>query len=245
MKVRFRLGVTLLLMVLGATSCSQLSGKPGPNSEVPRPDQILDSKLLFARNCAGCHGAEGKEGPALDLSNPVYLALVDDNVLRATISQGRPGTAMSAFARQAGGMLTDEQINSIVSGIRERWGRHGALSGTNAPPYASVLRGDPERGRTAYATFCSNCHGVDDKGGPRAGSVTNGTYLRLISDQGLRTLIIVGRPDFQAPDWRGNVPGRPMTDQEISDVVAWLASQRPHNPFALYPANSSVPGGVR
>src|SRR5215471_21863104 len=135
MKVRFRLGVTLLLMVLGATSCSQLSGKPGPNSEVPRPDQILDSKLLFARNCAGCHGAEGKEGAALDLSNPVYLALVDDDTLRATISHGRSGTAMSAFAREAGGMLTDQQVQAIVTGIRAEWGRQDILAGTQAPPY--------------------------------------------------------------------------------------------------------------
>jgi len=57
--------------------------------------------------------------------------------------------------------------------------------------------------------------------------VTNASYLSLISDQGLRTIVITGRPDFGAPDWRGNVPHRPMTDQEISDVVAWLSSRRP------------------
>ena len=56
----------------------------------------------------------------------------------------------------------------------------------------------------------------------------NRAYLSLISDQGLRTIVITGRPDFNAPDWRNNVPGHPMTDQEITDVVAWLASQRPN-----------------
>ena len=245
MKAKFTLSVMLLLIVLGLTRCSRPPGKPAPDSEVPRPDQILDAKLLFARNCAGCHGAEGKDGPALDLSNPVYLALVDDGALRATISHGRPGTAMSAFARDAGGMLTDQQVHAIVTGIRTAWAGQDILAGTNAPPYVAVLRGDSGRGRAAYATFCSACHGVDDKGGPKAGSVINSAYLSLISDQGLRTIIIAGRPDFQMPDWRGNVPGRPMTDQEITDVVAWLASQRPHNPVALYPTNSSVPGGVR
>jgi len=245
MKVRLTFTAILLLTILGFASCSLVRGKPGPNSEVPRPDQVLDSKLLFAQNCAGCHGAEGKDGPALDLSNPVYLALVSDETLRATISQGRPGTAMSAFARQAGGMLTEQQIGAIVSGIRARWGTQGVVAGTNPPPYASVLRGDPDRGRAAYATFCAACHGVDDKGGPKAGSVTNRAYLNLISDQGLRTIVIAGRPDFQAPDWRGDVPGRPMTDQEVTDVVAWLAEQRSHNPLALFPANSSVSGGVR
>jgi hypothetical protein len=29
-----------------------------------------------------------------------------------------------------------------------------------------------------------------------------------------------------APDWRGNVPGKPMSSQNVSDVVAWLAAQR-------------------
>jgi hypothetical protein len=56
--------------------------------------------------------------------------------------------------------------------------------------------------------------------------VTNPAYLSLVSDQGLRTVVITVRPDFGAPDWRGNVPGHPMTDQDIADVVAWLSSQR-------------------
>ena len=54
----------------------------------------------------------------------------------------------------------------------------------------------------------------------------NDSFLALVSDQGLRTIVITGRPDLQAPDWRGNVPGQPMSDQEITDVVAWLASRR-------------------
>ena len=48
------------------------------------------------------------------LSDPVYLAIVDDDTLRNVISKGRPGTAMSAFAQKEGGMLTDEQVNAII-----------------------------------------------------------------------------------------------------------------------------------
>jgi hypothetical protein len=29
------------------------------------------------------------------------------------------------------------------------------------------------------------------------------------------------------PDWRSRLPGQPMSAEEISDVVAWLASKRP------------------
>jgi len=47
-----------------------------------------------------------------------------------------------------------------------------------------------------------------------------------VSDQNLRTTIIAGRPDLGAPDWRANLPGRPMSPDEVSDVVAWLAAKR-------------------
>jgi hypothetical protein len=49
-------------------------------------------------------------------------------------------------------------------------------------------------------------------------------------------MVITGRPELGAPDWRGNVPGRSMTDQEITDVVAWLVSRRAENPGQPYSA---------
>jgi cytochrome c oxidase cbb3-type subunit 3 len=51
----------------------------------------------------------------------------------------------------------------------------------------------------------------------------------LVSDQGLRTIVIAGRRELGAPDWRGNMPGKPMSDREVTDVVAWLASRRVPN----------------
>jgi cytochrome c oxidase cbb3-type subunit III len=93
-----------------------------------------------------------------------------------------------------------------------------------------------------YATFCASCHGNDEKSGPKAASVTNASYLSLISDQGLRTIIIAGRPDLGAPDWRSNVPGRAMSNQDISDVVAWLSSRRPRPSLEPYSANLSFGG---
>jgi cytochrome c oxidase cbb3-type subunit 3/ubiquinol-cytochrome c reductase cytochrome c subunit len=215
-----------LAVMLAANGCGGLPGKPRQGAEVPRPDSILDPVVLYAANCAGCHGAEGMDGPAMALADPVYLKIADDATLRTVIAEGRPGTAMSAFARDAGGTLTNAQIDSIVHGIRDRWGRKASTAVDTAPPYASVVQGNAHDGEAAYATFCAHCHGTGEGGGPKAGSVTNPSYLNLISDQGLRTIVITGRPDFGAPDWRRNVAGRPMTDQEISDVVAWLSSRR-------------------
>jgi len=87
-----------------------------------------------------------------------------------------------------------------------------------------------QRGKVAYETFCESCHGPQGAGGPKGSSITNKSFLALVSDQGLRTVVIVGRPELGAPDWRENVPGKPMSDQEITDVVAWLVSHRNQNP---------------
>ena len=216
----------VLVALLAVGGCGRLPGKPAPGPEVPRPDSVLDPVTLYGANCAGCHGAEGTHGPATALADPLYLAIADDNVLRSVITKGRPGTAMSAFAQKEGGMLTEEQIDSIVRGIREMWGSTALMAGVTTPPYEASAHGDVHQGEAVYAMFCASCHGTERRGGPKAGSVTDPSYLSLISDQGLRTVVITGRPDFGAPDWRGNVPGHAMTDQEISDVVAWLSSQR-------------------
>src|SRR5271167_2019115 len=245
MKRRFAVLVLSLAAVVALVGCSA-SGKPAPGPEVPRPDSILDPVVLYSQICAGCHGAEGRKGPAMDLSDPVYLAIVDDDTLRSTISKGRPGTAMSAFAQKEGGMLTDEQINAIIRGIRERRSKPNALAGVSAPTYAAKAPGNSQQGEAVYTAFCASCHGTGAKGGPKAGSVTNSAYLSLVSDQGLRTIVIAGRPDFGAPDWRGNVPGHPMTDQEITDVVAWLTAQRPaHSATSTSSTTAtSSPGGL-
>jgi len=224
-----------VLPVLIGVACSNSRGRPGPNSEVLAPREITDFHFLYAKNCAACHGPEGKDGAALSLGDPLLLAIADDAVIRRIVTTGVPGTPMPAFATSAGGMLTDKQIDSIVTGIRS-WAKPDQVSDTSIPPYVGEAPGDPTRGAAVYATFCSSCHGPDGRGG-KASSIVDGSYLSLVSDQQLRTIVIVGRPELGAPDWRNNVPGHPMSAQEISDVVAWLAAQRPQFPT---PTNANL-----
>jgi len=240
MMVRAIFSQLLLGAFCGLTACDP-PGKPGRNIEVPRPDEVLDARLLFQQNCTGCHGAEGKLGPAMVIGDPVYLAIADDIILRRTISKGRRGTAMTAFAQSEGGMLTAQQIDSIIQGIRQRWGQGQTLKGVILPPYEAKSPGNAQQGAIVFAKFCASCHGPDGKGRAEIGSIVDGNYLSLISDQGLRTVVIVGRPDFNAPDWRSNLPGHPMTDAEITDVVAWLVAQRP-KPLVAPSVTSPVPG---
>ena len=226
----------LVVAVFASVGCGGLPGRPQANSIPVDPDKVANFMLLFQQNCSGCHGVEGRHGAALPIGDPVYLAYADDSVLREVISKGISGTSMPPFARSAGGMLTDEQVAVLVDGIR-RWSQPDALAGVQPPPYASPRPGDAARGAAAYATFCASCHGPEGKGGPQASSIVDGTFLALLTDQELRTMIVVGRPDFGAPDWRNNVPGKPMSSEEISDVVAWLAAQRPKFAGRPYPSS--------
>ncbi len=246
--MRTRLGcATLSLLALMVLAGCNLPGKPGPDDIVKRPTDILDPVTLYKQNCAGCHGTDGKQGPAPPIGDPLYLAIVDDSTLRNTISKGRPGTPMSAFAESEGGMLTSKQVDAIVQGMRQRWGQPQILQGVSSPPYAAKIPGNSQQGAAAFATFCASCHGEDGKGSAKVGSIVNRSYLSLITDQGLRTIVIIGRPDFNAPDWRNNLPGHPMTDQEITDVVAWMAAQRPSNAVTASTSatTTSSPGGQR
>ena len=216
-----------LAAALLAAGCAP-PGRPVAGAPEGIPEQVTDFALLFRTHCVGCHGMEGRGGAALALADPVYLAIADDAVLTAAVRGGVAGSLMPAFGQSAGGLLTDDQVTALVHGIRGRWARPDALGGATAPPYAAPGPGDAARGAQVFQTFCAGCHGQGGRGGPKASAITNGAYLSLISRQGLRTTVIVGRPELGAPDWRGNVPGRPMTSAEIGDVVAWLVAQRPH-----------------
>jgi cytochrome c oxidase cbb3-type subunit III len=216
-------------IVLVSAGCTSSPGRPKSDSDPLAPDQVVAFTILYKQNCAGCHGVSGSGGAAIALNNSVFLAIADDTAIRRTIENGVPYTAMPTFAQNKGGMLTEKQVEAIVQGIRS-WAKSDLPGDTTLPPYTSQTPSDAQKGAEIFRTYCSSCHGRDGRGGSKASSVVDSSYLTLVSDQYLRTIVITGRPELGAPDWRGDVEGRTMSNQEISDVLAWLSSQRPRLP---------------
>jgi mono/diheme cytochrome c family protein len=218
-------------------------GKPNPADAYQRPEQVRDFARLYGQHCAGCHGAQGNLGPAPPLNDPLFLAIVSDGVLRDIIHNGRAGTLMPSFGGAVAGpaplkpghpqflkgALTDEQVDILVKGIREHWAAERANGDEKFPSYAigdTLKEASAEGGAKVFKRACARCHGEDGLGG-KEGAVNNRAFLALVSDQMLRRIVITGRPDLGMPDFRGqHSDDRPLTEQEIADVVALLVSWR-------------------
>jgi cytochrome c oxidase cbb3-type subunit 3/ubiquinol-cytochrome c reductase cytochrome c subunit len=244
----------IALSVFLITGCD-LPGRP---KQAPVPaDQVLDFGILYGQNCAGCHGIEGKLGPAPPLNDPLFRAIVPEEDLKEIVTRGRDKTLMPAFAQENGGALTAAQIQVLVKeikgvrykiidkqtagstkveivsdsgGIAPKWGIP-AQPPSNVPPYRAAtdsLTASRDKGVAVFARACAVCHGSQGQQGEIA--INNRAFLALISNQALRRYVITGRPDLDMPDFAGGRPGSshftPLTDQEVNDVVALLASWR-------------------
>lgn len=223
--------VAACVLVLAISGCEKAPGKPGSNSVVLRPEEELRFDVLYRQNCAGCHGADGKNGAALDLANPLYQALIDDGSLRKWISNGMPQTQMPAFAVSAGGPLSDKQIDVLVGGMRKHWAPIALGQPVRMPAYSQPADADASRGEQVFIRSCASCHKSSKQ------EITSPAYLALVGDQGLRTVIVAGRPDIGQPDWRHADPRAALSDQDVSDVVRFLGSLRISTPGQPYPGH--------
>jgi mono/diheme cytochrome c family protein len=57
---------------------------------VVRPEEVLAFPTLYKQNCAACHGENGRNGAAISLANPVYIALAGETHLQEVIANGVP-----------------------------------------------------------------------------------------------------------------------------------------------------------
>jgi mono/diheme cytochrome c family protein len=127
--VQFRLVIACLFMA----ACSNGSGElrewtaadhaHPPDTQidptrVPQKDapDLTVGELLWMRNCARCHGADGQGGRevAISFASLEWQGGIEDATIARTIAGGKPPT-MPAFAD----LLTPQQIRELVKQVRK------------------------------------------------------------------------------------------------------------------------------
>ncbi len=225
--IRFRalqIGLLCIATAVLQTACEKRSdgkmhftGEPDPDKKWKPASAITDFTTLYAQNCIACHGSGKTVGAAVAMDNQVYLNLITPDLLKNTIIHGVKGTRMPGFGAVEGGDLTDDQIGILVNGIMA-WKKPIDPAAGALPAYAAPL-GNAANGQALFSQSF-------EKDRPSSETYLNPAFLGLVSDQYLRTLVIAGIPELGYPDYRSFLPGRALTDQEVSDVVAWLVSNR-------------------
>lgn len=212
-----------LLALVALTGCDNMPGRPKLEEQTLPPDAVVDFQKLYRLNCNGCHGFDGNIAGSIAMDDQTYLAIVPKAKMREVIANGIPGTLMPAFSQAQGGTLTEKQIDILVDGIFA-WKQAGATA-TDLPPY-SAPPGDAVAGEATYAAYLASLQASAPATMFADGFLTNPAFLGLTSDQHLRTLVIVGRPELGIPNFRTALNGGPLSNDQISDIVAWLISQR-------------------
>ncbi len=123
-----------------------------------------DGESLFGVFCAACHGENGQGRKQAEpvytfpaIENPDFLAVADDNLLRHTLLDGRPGRRMPAWGTKEGG-LRPEEVDALVGYLRSREPPPPAWETVNAAPV------DLEKGKGLFAANCAPCHGAAGEG---------------------------------------------------------------------------------
>lgn len=144
-----------LAALIAATSAT---GAGQQHAGAVTPADIEAGSRLYSAQCAACHGADGNQVPGVDLRQGRFRRGSTDEDLTRTITQGVPGTAMTAHK------LAPPEVAVLIAYLR---------SMNAAPPLpagaAALPTGDPTAGRVLVeGRGCLSCHRIEGKGSRQA-----------------------------------------------------------------------------
>ena len=172
----------------------------------------LSGPQIYLALCAQCHGKDLKgyvADNAPSMINPTFLESATDDFLRASITTGRPGTAMAAYSTKLGGPLDDAAITRLVAYLREQ--------GPKAKELPAVPKGDPIKGEALYLKAnCGTCHG-DATIRRDAVHLANTMFLVQATDPFIKHAIVNGRPGTRMLAFGGV-----LSDADINNLVAYV-----------------------
>lgn len=210
---------------LGWTSHGELAGDTAANRERMQPvmqrvmalppeklardgQAMALGKVLFADNCAACHGSQGQGNQMLgapNLSDGDWLYGGDGKTILTSIQDGRHGV-MQPWGQALGESGVDELTTYVLS--LSRGVPHNAEDTLKA-----------EAGRKRFSA-CAACHGMKGKGNPALGApdLTDSIWLYGGTRQAVAQTIRDGRSGVM-PAWRGR-----LSDTDVRVLAAYVQS---------------------
>lgn len=185
--------------------------------------------LLFAENCAACHGERGRGGLGLPLNLQSFLVLADEGYLIRSMKFGRPIRGMPSFTED----LTPADMRAIALYIKS-WQYQPSVELLAGP-----VNGNAGEGEALFKGLCTGCHGLDGKGGPIAGgghvigavsgiggpALADQGFLKSATDGYIKATLMFGRIGTPMGAYlKGRQGFVELREWEIDDIVAYLRS---------------------
>ncbi len=180
-----RLGTAIGDWRAGSPSTRMSGAASLPGSPQAREEVLSLGKEVYARRCAGCHGAKGDgKGPSAvflhpkprDFTTGVFKfrstagkdSLPTDADLYLTLTHGLWGTSMPSMQE-----ISDRQRGAIVQYLKtfsDRWRKESVGIPISIPSEVPLTAASIEKGKVLFQTNCALCHGEQGQAdGPLAG----------------------------------------------------------------------------
>ena len=157
----------------------------------------------FETICAGCHGLDGRGGErGPDIVGRFEVQRLSDAETLQIMKNGKPAKGMPAF-----GSLGNAKLKTLLNHLRRLQGNGNA----------TVVAGDPQRGRTLFfgKGRCSECHMVNGTGGFLGSDLSS--YGLTQSAEDIRSAII--SPDADLDPRRRVVAVTVRNGQKYSGIA--------------------------
>jgi len=201
---------------------------------------VAAGQVLYAEQCAKCHGVEGEGGEVKDvegltgtylkaINSEDYLYTRTDETTYSIIDYGQPSLGMPAFGLANGGQLSSQQVDAIVTFVRswdnrivteEEKGTTPVLAAGEIPDYETHVA-------PIFKRRCSACHREGQAKNnyivtDYQSVMTSGDHAPNVvgGDLGSNLIRMINREEIEAG--RPMPPTKPLRPEETDIITRWV-----------------------